>query len=110
MDSSPLNPDAFVVYQGHHGDKGALVADVVLPGFAYTEKNGIYVNTDGRVQQTRTASTGPDLAREDWQIIVALGDRLGKTLPYKSPAQIRDRLQSVAPHFSRIGDRVAPIR
>ena len=59
---------------GHHGDKGALMADVVLPGAAYTEKNSTYVNTEGRAQQTQLAVTPPGMAREDWKIIRALSE------------------------------------
>ena len=59
---------------GHHGDKGALMADVVLPGAAYTEKNATYVNTEGRAQQTQLAVTPPGMAREDWKIIRALSE------------------------------------
>lgn len=59
---------------GHHGDRGAAMADVVLPGAAYTEKNATYVNTEGRAQQTQLAVTPPGLAREDWKIIRALSE------------------------------------
>lgn len=65
---------AFVVYQGHHGDKGATRADVVLPGAAYTEKSGLYVNFEGRVQQTRAAVPMVGDAREDWKIVRALSE------------------------------------
>ena len=64
--------DAFVVYQGHHGDHGAHYADVILPGAAYTEKNATYVNTEGRVQMTRAAVPPPGASREDWKVIVML--------------------------------------
>eukprot|EP00061_Rhincodon_typus_P017036 g45553.t1 len=69
-----LPKDCFIIYQGHHGDVGAPMADVVLPGAAYTEKKATYVNTEGRAQQTRVAVTAPGLAREDWQIIRALSE------------------------------------
>ncbi len=69
-----LPKDTFVVYQGSHGDRGAAMADVVLPGAAYTEKNATYVNTEGRAQQTRLAVTAPGMAREDWKIIRALSE------------------------------------
>src|SRR5207248_643598 len=75
---------AIVVYQGHHGDAGARRADVVLPGAAYPEKDGIYVNTEGRVQAARRAVFPPGDAREDWAILRALSDRLGRKLPYDS--------------------------
>ena len=69
-----LTDDCFVVYQGHHGDRGAEMADVVLPGSAYTEKTATYVNMEGRAQQTNAAITPPGLAREDWKIIRALSE------------------------------------
>ena len=78
-------PDGtFVVYIGTHGDRGAHRADVILPGAAYTEKSGIYVNTEGRVQMANRAAFPPGEAREDWAIIRALSDVLGKKLPYDS--------------------------
>ncbi|GAX74691.1 hypothetical protein CEUSTIGMA_g2139.t1 [Chlamydomonas eustigma] len=101
---SEVPASAFVVYQGHHGDKGASRADVVLPGAAYTEKSGLYVNFEGRVQQTRMAVPLVGDAREDWKIIRALSEVVGKTLPYDSVKGIRSRLASVAPHFSIIND------
>lgn len=61
---------------GHHGDVGAPIADVILPGAAYTEKSATYVNTEGRAQQTKVAVTPPGLAREDWKIIRALSEVL----------------------------------
>lgn len=70
--------DCFVIYQGHHGDAGALIADAVLPGAAYTEKQATYVNAEGRSQQTLVAVSPPGLAREDWKIIRALAEVLGK--------------------------------
>lgn len=95
--------DAFVVYQGHHGDRGALRADVVLPAAAYTEKTGTYVNMEGRVQETRTAVSVPGDAREDWKIIRALSEVIGQALPYDSLAGVRGRLGEVAPHLVQQG-------
>ncbi|MGH0163009.1 UNVERIFIED_CONTAM: hypothetical protein FKN15_044151 [Acipenser sinensis] len=69
-----LPKDCFIIYQGHHGDVGAPMADVILPGAAYTEKFGTYVNTEGRAQQTRVAVTAPGMAREDWKIIRAISE------------------------------------
>ncbi|EPY73590.1 hypothetical protein CB1_002756004 [Camelus ferus] len=71
-----LPKDCFIIYQGHHGDVGAPIADVILPGAAYTEKSATYVNTEGRAQQTKVAVTPPGLAREDWKIIRALSEVL----------------------------------
>ena len=96
--------DAFVVYQGHHGDVGAHRADVVLPGSAYTEKDGTYVNTEGRVQRTTRAAFPPGDAREDWKILRALSEVLGERLPYDTLGQIRERLVEINPVFGRIGD------
>ncbi len=97
---------AFVVYQGHHGDAGARRADVVLPGAAYTEKDATYVNTEGRVQAARRAVFPPGDAREDWAILRALSDALGRKLPYDSLAQLRRYLVELHPRFAEI-DSVA---
>ncbi len=94
---------AFVIYQGHHGDAGANRADVVLPGAAYTEKNATYVNTEGRVQQTRLAAFPPGDAREDWTIIRALSGVLEKPLPYDDLNAIRGRLVEANPAFLNDG-------
>ncbi|KAI1381437.1 NADH-ubiquinone oxidoreductase 78 kDa subunit mitochondrial precursor [Hypoxylon crocopeplum] len=89
--------DAFVVYQGHHGDRGAQIADVVLPGAAYTEKAGTYVNTEGRAQMTRAATSLPGAARTDWKIIRAISEFLGAPLPYDDVAMLRDRMVEISP-------------
>ena len=106
IDTSKLG-SAFVIYQGHHGDAGARRADVVLPGAAYTEKDGTYVNTEGRVQQARRAVFPPGDAREDWKILRALSEVLGHKLPYDALGQLRQRLASVAPSFASV-DAVTP--
>jgi NADH-quinone oxidoreductase subunit G len=93
---------AFVIYQGHHGDAGAHRADVILPGAAYTEKPGTYANTEGRVQLGRRAGYPPGDAREDWTILRALSERLGKTLPYDTLAQVRVRLVAVNGSFAAL--------
>lgn len=87
--------DAFVVYQGHHGDKGAARADVVLPGAAYTEKLGTYVNFEGRMQQTRAAISAPGDSRDDWKIVRAVSEMLGVTLPYDTIEAVQGRLAEV---------------
>ena len=79
---------AFVVYQGSHGDAGAHHADVILPGAAYTEKDGLYVNFEGRVQRGRRAAFPPGEAKEDWAILRALSDVLGVKLPYDDRAAL----------------------
>ena len=76
-DEIDIEPGAFVVYIGTHGDRGAHRADVILPGAAYTEKTGIYVNTEGRPQFAERAVFPPGDAREDWSILRALSDPLG---------------------------------
>ncbi|MGE0501927.1 MAG: NADH-quinone oxidoreductase subunit NuoG [Rhizobiaceae bacterium] len=98
---------AFVVYVGTHGDAGAHRADVILPGAAYTEKSGKYVNTEGRVQMTSRAGFAPGEAREDWAILRALSDVLGHKLPFDSLAMLRGRVNADHPHLAAI-DRVAP--
>lgn len=95
--------DCFVVYQGHHGDEGAQIAHAILPGAAYTEKQGTYVNTEGRAQQTLVAVSPPGLAREDWKIIRALSEVVGATLPYDTLDELRNRLEDIAPHLVRYG-------
>ncbi|WP_339849981.1 NADH-quinone oxidoreductase subunit NuoG [uncultured Nisaea sp.] len=94
--------DAFVIYQGHHGDRGAHRADVILPGAAYTEKDGLYVNTEGRVQMALRATFPPGEAREDWAIVRALSAHLGATLPYDSQEQLRAALRKSNEIFTEI--------
>jgi NADH-quinone oxidoreductase subunit G len=96
-------PDsAFVVYIGTHGDAGAHRADVILPGAAYTEKVGTYVNTEGRVQMADRAAFPPGEAREDWAIIRALSEPLGKKLGYDSLGALRQAIFKAVPHLMRI--------
>ena len=87
---------------GSHGDNGAHRADVILPGAAYPEKSGIYVNTEGRVQMAARAAFPPGDAREDWAIVRALSDVLGKKLPYDSLSALRQAIFKAAPHLMRI--------
>ncbi|NXL74788.1 NDUS1 oxidoreductase, partial [Leptocoma aspasia] len=94
----------FIIYQGHHGDVGAPMADIILPGAAYTEKAATYVNTEGRAQQTRVAVTPPGMAREDWKIIRAVSALAGLTLPYENLDEIRKRLEEVSPNLVRYDD------
>jgi len=100
---------AFVIYQGHHGDAGAHRADVVLPGAAYTEKPGLYVNTEGRVQLGFRACYPPGDAREDWAILRALSGHLGKTLPYDTIDQVRSRLIAVNKSFAALDQQSAGV-
>ena len=95
--------NAFVVYQGHHGDAGAHRADVILPGAAYTEKNATYVNTEGRVQRTAKAVFPPGKAKEDWTIIRAISEHIGKTLEMNDITQVRAALVDENPIFMNVG-------
>jgi NADH dehydrogenase (ubiquinone) Fe-S protein 1 len=101
ISASDIPKDAFVIYQGHHGDRGAQLADVVLPGAAYTEKSGTYVNTEGRVQVTRAATSMPGAARDDWKIIRAVSEFLGAPLPYDDIEALRDRMEQISPALRR---------
>jgi NADH-quinone oxidoreductase subunit G len=101
IDTSRLG-NAFVIYQGHHGDRGAARADVILPGAAYTEKNAIYVNTEGRPQRARLAVFPPGDAKEDWKILRALSEVVGHKLPLDSIGQVRARMAELAPHLAEI--------
>jgi NADH-quinone oxidoreductase subunit G len=110
MGADEIDPEAFgsafVVYLGHHGDRGAQGGDVILPGAAYTEKPGTYVNTEGRVQQAQRAVFPKGEAREDWAIVRALSDRVGKPLPYDTYEALQDRLFADCPVFA--GRNFAP--
>ena len=89
FDPGLIAPGTFVIYQGHHGDRAAARADVILPGAAYTEKDATYVNTEGRAQRAWLAVHAPGEAREDWRIIRAAGEGLGIRLPFDDLAQLR---------------------
>ncbi|MGD0639514.1 MAG: NADH-quinone oxidoreductase subunit NuoG [Roseiarcus sp.] len=106
-DEIAVEPGAFVVYVGTHGDKGAHRADVILPGAAYTEKTGMYVNTEGRPQFAERAVFPPGEAREDWAILRALSDAIGAKLPFDSLGALRAALAGAHPDLVKI-DSVAP--
>jgi NADH-quinone oxidoreductase subunit G len=106
-DEIEIAPGAFVVYVGTHGDRGAHRADVILPGAAYPEKTGVYVNTEGRPQFAERATFPPGDAREDWAILRALSDVLGAKLPFDSLSQLRAALNASHPHLARL-DEIAP--
>lgn len=99
--------DAYVIYMGTTGDEGVYYADLILPTASYLEKDGTYVNMDGRVQQTRAALTPPGFARDDWMVIRALSEELGTPLPYDSLDELRTRLAEIAPHLVRY-DHIEP--
>ena len=99
--------DAFVIYIGSHGDRGAHRADVILPSAAYTEKQAIYVNTEGRPQITERAAFPPGEAREDWKIFRALSDHLAVTLDFDTVEALRVKMFAVAPHLAQL-DQIEP--
>jgi NADH-quinone oxidoreductase subunit G len=92
----------FVIYQGSHGDRGAHRADIILPGAAYTEENGLFVNTEGRPQLAMRAGFAPGEAKENWAILRALSAEMGATLPYDSMAALRTALVAEVPHLAQI--------
>jgi NADH-quinone oxidoreductase subunit G len=94
---------AFKVYIGHHGDNGARQADLVLPGAAYAEKHGIYVNTEGRVQRGEKAAFPPGDAREDWAILRAVSELAGKKLRFNAFAELRAQMIKEFPQLGRDG-------
>ncbi len=107
FDMNQIGADTFTVYIGSHGDAGAHRADVILPGATYTEKSGLFVNTEGRVQLANRAGFAPGEAKEDWAILRALSDVLGKKLPFDSLAQLRAKLVAEFPHFAEV-DEIVP--
>jgi NADH-quinone oxidoreductase subunit G len=101
-DEMDLPKGAFVIYQGSHGDRGAHRADVILPAAAYTEENGLFVNTEGRPQLALRAAFPPGEAKENWAILRALSAELGATLGYDSLAQLRQALVAEVEHLARV--------
>ncbi len=101
-DEVDIAPGAFVIYQGSHGDRGAHRADLILPGAAYTEESGVFVNTEGRPQLAMRASFAPGEAKENWAILRALSAELGNVLPWDSLAALRRVLVSEHPHLGQI--------
>ena len=106
-DEIEVENDAFVVYIGTHGDRGAHRADVILPAAAYTEKSGIFVNTEGRPQMAKRAAFAPGDAREDWAILRALSDVIGHKLPWDSLPQLRQQMFAAHPHLAKL-DQIVP--
>ncbi|HLW92391.1 MAG TPA: molybdopterin-dependent oxidoreductase, partial [Roseiarcus sp.] len=106
-DEIDVEPGAFVVYIGAHGDRGAHRADVILPGAAYPEKTGVYVNTEGRPQFADRATFPPGQAREDWAILRALSEPLGAKLPFDSLTQLRAAVNAAHPHLAKL-DEISP--
>jgi NADH-quinone oxidoreductase subunit G len=98
----PAGP--FVIYQGSHGDRGAHRADIILPGAAYTEENGLFVNTEGRPQLALRAGFAPGEAKENWAILRALSGEMGEVLPFDSLAQLRQALVKAHPHLGQVDE------
>ncbi|WP_278920965.1 MULTISPECIES: NADH-quinone oxidoreductase subunit NuoG [Pseudophaeobacter] len=101
-DEVEIDDGAFVIYQGSHGDRGAHRADVILPGAAYTEENGLFVNTEGRPQLAMRAGFAPGDAKENWAILRALSAEVDATLQYDSLAQLRQALVKQVPHLAQV--------
>jgi NADH dehydrogenase (ubiquinone) Fe-S protein 1 len=108
FDPKLIPNDAFVVYSGSHGDKGAERANIVLPSTAYTEKIATYINMEGRVQRTDAAVSRLMNARDDWQIISALSEVCGVPLPYRTLPELYERMESIAPLLKNIEQVASP--
>ncbi len=96
---------AFVIYQGHHGDAGAHRADVILPGAAYTEKSGTWINSEGRPQRGQRAAFPPGEAKEDWAILRAISAALGQPLPFDTLDALRDKLAAAHKEFAVLDEK-----
>ncbi|MDI2113508.1 NADH-quinone oxidoreductase subunit NuoG [Commensalibacter nepenthis] len=103
VDLSGLPPECFVIYQGHHGERAASRADVILPGAAYTEKSGTYINTEGRVQRSFRAICPPGEAKEEWSVIYSIGQALSVEHPYRDLETLRHYMAEVNPVFAQCG-------
>jgi len=103
-DEVEIQPGAFVIYQGSHGDRGAHRADIILPGAAYTEENGLFVNTEGRPQLALRAGFAPGEAKENWAILRALSAEVGATLPFDTLGALRNQLTAAVPHLADIDE------
>ena len=95
---------AFVIYQGSHGDRGAHRADIILPGAAYTEESGLFVNTEGRPQLAARAGFAPGEAKENWAVLRALSGEMGATLPWSSLAELRHAIVTSVPHLGAVDE------
>ncbi|CAN1246451.1 NADH dehydrogenase [ubiquinone] iron-sulfur protein 1, mitochondrial [Linum grandiflorum] len=105
VDLDKIPKDAFVVYQGHHGDKSVYRANVILPASAFSEKEGTYENTEGCSQQTLPAVPTVGDARDDWKIIRGLSEIAGARLPYDTVSGLRSRIRTVAPNLLSLDER-----
>jgi len=104
VDEGDIPSGPTVIYQGSHGDRGAHRADIILPGAAYTEEQGLFVNTEGRPQLALRAGFAPGEAKENWAILRALSGEMGKALPYDTLAALRQALVAEVPHLEAIDD------
>jgi NADH-quinone oxidoreductase subunit G len=103
-DEIELPQSGFVIYQGSHGDRGAHNADIIFPAAAYTEENGIFVNTEGRTQVSIRANFAPGEAKENWAIFRALSEELGDRLPFDNLTQLRKLLIGLYPDLERLDE------
>ena len=101
-DEVEIAPGPFVIYQGSHGDRGATRADIILPSAAYTEENGLFVNTEGRPQLAMRAGFAPGEAKENWAILRALSGELGAALPWDTLASLRRALVAAHSHLGAV--------
>lgn len=101
-DEVDIDAGPFVIYQGSHGDRGAHRADVILPGAAYTEEPGLFVNTEGRPQIAQRASFAPGEAKENWAVLRALSGEMNATLPFDNIAQLRQAVVAAVPHLGDV--------
>ena len=101
-DEVDIQDGPFVIYQGSHGDRGAHRADIILPGAAYTEEAGLFVNTEGRPQLAQRASFAPGEAKENWAVLRALSGEMDATLPFDSIAQLRSAIVTAVPHLGDV--------
>ena len=99
FDPSDIPEDAYVIYMGHTGDEGVYYADLILPTSSYLERQGTYVNTDGRPQQTRAAVRSTGQSKDDWMVLRALSEEMAIPLPYDSLDEVRTRIAELAPHL-----------
>ncbi|NRP12307.1 NADH-quinone oxidoreductase chain 3 [Aliiroseovarius sp. xm-m-379] len=101
-DEIDIDAGPTVIYMGSHGDRGAMRADIILPGAAYTEEAGLFVNTEGRPQLAQRAAFPVGEAKENWAILRALSAELGQTLPWDSLAGLRQAMVDAVPHLAAI--------
>jgi len=102
ISTANIKNKSFIVYQGHHGDRSAHVADVILPGAAFTEKDATYVNLEGRAQRTRICTNPPGNAKEDWVILKDIADQIGIKLKYTNKSELHESMCKISPSFCEL--------